>query len=110
MMQERNLHWDSGRDAGDGDATDGEKAVTHALDGDPVVDVESHAESEHVFHKVHGSESLASLLTMAINNVGNDASRTELHAEIDETHADDDWNWPWLLNVSGLSPTELYPC
>lgn len=108
--REKNLHRDGCQGAGDGDTADSEEAVPYTLDDNPVVDVEGHAESEHVLDKVHGSECLAGLLTMAIDNVCDDACGTELHAEIDETHADDDWNGPWLLSVGGLAPTELRGC
>jgi len=80
------------------------------LDGDPVVDVECHAEGEHILDElllqlicgcsstgdfwdrkgetyVHGGKCLTGLLTMAIDNVCNDTGGAKLDSEVDQAHA-----------------------
>lgn len=53
-LEQEDLHRDGGQSAEDGDTSDGEEAIPNALHGDPVVDVESHAEGEHVFDELLG--------------------------------------------------------
>ena len=64
------------------------------------LDVEGHAKGEHVLDKVHSSKSLASLLTMAVDNVSDHTCGTELDAKVDKTHADHHGYRPRLLCVS----------
>lgn len=47
-----NLHRNGGQSANNGDACNGEEAVTNTLHGNPVVDVECHAEGEHVLDEL----------------------------------------------------------
>lgn len=51
-LEQEDSHRDGGQSAEDGDTSNGEEAITNALYSDPVVDVECHAEGEHVFDEL----------------------------------------------------------
>lgn len=47
---------------------------------------------------------------MAVNHVDHYACYSELDAEVDHAHADDDGDGPGLLGVEGLAPGEEAGC
>jgi hypothetical protein len=103
----KNLHRNRYHCASNCDASNRKEAITDTLNRNPVVDVERHAEGKHVLHKVHGRKRLSGLLTMAVHNISDHTGGAELHAQVDETHADDDWDGPGFLRVGGLAPAKL---
>lgn len=98
------VHWDGGNSDSNSGAADDEEAIPDTLCGDPIVGVKCQSKSKHVLDEIHDRKGFGRLLTMAVGNVGDDGCGAELNAEIDDSHADDDWNWPGVLVVKRLAP------
>lgn len=105
LLPER-VHRNSEQHNTHSDAPNNEERIPHALRRDPIVGIERHSEGEHVLNKVHDGEGFSSLLPVAVGHICYQASRAELHAEIDETHANNDWHGPGILCVQTLAPGE----
>lgn len=88
------------------EATDGEEHISRPLGCEPVAQIIHESESKEVLDEVHGCERFTGLLTMAVNNVGDDTCGTELDAKVDQAEANDHGDFPGGESVSCLAPGE----
>ena len=101
-----NVHWNRSQSDCRSSSANDIKGLPNALDRNPVIGVESQSESEQVLDEVHDGESFSGLFTMAVADVGDDRGGSELDAQVDHSHADDNWNRPGVAAVEGLAPGE----
>ena len=100
------IHRDSKQRHPDRQASNRKEHISHTLSGDPIVQVVCQAESKHILNEVHSSEGFTGFFSMAIDDIRNNASCSELNAEVDETKSDDYGYFPGILRISGLTPGE----
>lgn len=100
------VHWNRGQSDRNRSTTNNIESLPYTLRSQPVVRVECHAEREHILDEVHDSKCFSTLFTMAVTDVCYYAGSAELYTQVDETHADDDWDRPGLLAVKRFAPGE----
>lgn len=93
------VHGDRAKCDSDSSSTNNIKRIPHTLYRDPVIGVERQAECEKVLDEVHDGESFGGLLAMAVGDVGDDGGSSQLNTQVDQTHADDDWDGPRIAIV-----------
>lgn len=101
-----NVHWNRSQSHRRSRATNDIEGLPNTLDRNPVIGVKSQTEREQVLDEVHDCESFSGLLAMAVADVCDDGGGSELDAQVDHSHADDNWNRPWVAAVEGLTPGE----
>jgi hypothetical protein len=101
-----NVHGNGRKTSSQGQPTDNEKSLLDTLLGNPIVNVERQSERKGVLDEVHAGKCFGRLVTVGINDIGDDTSRSELNSEIDETETDYDRDRPWALICCRLTPSE----
>jgi hypothetical protein len=104
------VHGNSSQTSGQCQTPDHEESLSNTLIGNPIVDIKRQSKRKRVFDKVHDGECLGCLISMCVDHIGNNSGSTELNTEIDQTQAEDYWNWPWILGICGLTPSEESDC
>lgn len=87
-----------------GNAPNNEKTIPHSLNGDPIITVERQREGKHVLNEIENGERLRRFQTVAVADVDDQAGRPELDADVDQSHAHNDWHGPRVLTVETLAP------
>jgi hypothetical protein len=105
-----NIHGNSRKTSSQGQPTDNEKRLLDTLLGNPIVNVERQSERKRVLDEVHACKCFGRLVTVGINDIGDDTRRSELNSEIDETETYYDWDRPWTLVCCRLTPSEEPDC
>jgi hypothetical protein len=82
------------------------KRIPHTLHRNPIVRIKRESKCKHVLDEIHNRKRFGRLLAMAVADVGDDGRGAELHAQVDEAHANDDGDGPWVLVVERFAPRE----
>ena len=100
------VHGNSSQTSSQCQTPDHKESLSDTLIGNPIVDIKRQSKRKRVFDKIHDGKCLGCFISMCVDNIGDNSCGTELDTEADQTQTEDYWNWPWILGICGLTPSE----